>query len=91
MYQTYSKKCYHGNWLDGFARNIGHTNSLVAEVWALRDGFMLAQNLNVRRLIIEIDAKVVIDFLYLVCDSTFNTHPYYALIYDCRSLIQIFE
>ena len=30
-----------GNWLGRFSRHIGHTNSFIAEVWALRDGFQL--------------------------------------------------
>ena len=30
-----------GNWLGGFLRHIGHTNSFIAEVWALRDGLQL--------------------------------------------------
>ena len=52
---------------------------------------MLAQNLNVPRLIIEIDAKVVIDLLSSMCESNLSTHPYYDLFYDYRSLIQIFD
>ena len=27
-----------GNWIGGFSKHIGNTNSFIAEVWALRDG-----------------------------------------------------
>ena len=30
-----------GNWIEGFSRNIGHTNSFLIEIWALRDGLLL--------------------------------------------------
>jgi ribonuclease HI len=82
---------HHGTWIGGFARNIGRTNSLAAELWALRDGLALAQNLNVQKLIVEMDAKVVIDMLSAVCISNLSNHPYSALIFDCRSMIQNFE
>lgn len=32
----------HGNWIKGFSRSIGYTTSLMAELWALRDGLNLA-------------------------------------------------
>ncbi len=82
---------YQGTWLGGFAWNIDRINSLAAELWALQDGFVLSQNLNIWRLIIEINAKVVIDLLSSMCESVLSMHTYYALICDCRSLIQTFE
>ena len=45
----------------GFSRNIGIINSLVVELWSLRDELLLARSLNV--LIIEIDANSVVDIL----------------------------
>ena len=31
----------HGHWVAGFARHVGTTNSLAAELWGLRDGLLL--------------------------------------------------
>ena len=45
----------------GFSCNIGIINSLVVELWSLRDELLLARSLNV--LIIEIDANSVVDIL----------------------------
>ncbi len=50
-----------GRWIRGFSRFIGITNSFVAELWGLKDGLNFACNLNICKLIIEIDG--VMDFL----------------------------
>ena len=33
-----------GNWIGGFARFLGNCSSLMAELWALKDGLSLAKN-----------------------------------------------
>ena len=52
-----------GGWVAGFARRIGNTNSYMAELWALRDGLQLCLQMNAHYVIIELDAKVVVDAL----------------------------
>lgn len=42
-----------GNWVKGFARGSGNTNSCLAVLWALRDGLNLASNLGILHLIVE--------------------------------------
>uniref|UniRef100_A0A2N9G7T7 RNase H type-1 domain-containing protein n=1 Tax=Fagus sylvatica TaxID=28930 RepID=A0A2N9G7T7_FAGSY len=49
-----------GKWISGFAPHIGFTTSFVAELWGLRDGLMLARQLDVSKIVIEIDAKSLI-------------------------------
>lgn len=72
-----------GNWVVGFSRKIGKTNSFVAEIWALRDGLFLCNQMNLSALIIELDAKALVDAL---------NNPSYAnsvispLFDDCRQL-----
>ncbi len=80
-----------GNWLRGFSHKLGITNSLAAELWGIRDGLLLARDLNIRKLIVESDAKSVVDLLKTknLGDNAF--HPYTALINDCRYLILSFE
>lgn len=51
----------HGDWLAGFSRHIGITTSFVAELWGLRDGLMLCSNLNISFLVVELDAKAIVD------------------------------
>ena len=52
-----------GEWVGGFARAIGTTTSAVAELWALQDGLNMCIELNLPAVIIELDAKLVVDLL----------------------------
>ena len=49
-----------GEWIAGFARPLGRTNSCMAELWALRDGLLLAKELGINNLIVELDALSVV-------------------------------
>jgi ribonuclease HI len=80
-----------GNWLRGFSNKLGITNSLAAELWGVRDGLLLARDLNICKLIIESDAKSVVDLLKIENLGNNAFHPYSALINDCRYLILSFE
>ena len=52
-----------GEWVKGIARAIGVTTSAVAELWALPDGIRLCVALKILAVIIELDAKLVVDLL----------------------------
>jgi ribonuclease HI len=80
-----------GNWIGGFSHKLGITNSLAAELWGIRDGLLLARDLNIRKLIVESDAKSVVELLKPVASDIFGSHPYSVLINDCRCLIQSFD
>ena len=47
----------------GYARAIGPTSSVAAELWALRDGISLCISLNLLAVEFEFDAKLVVDLL----------------------------
>ena len=61
---------------------------MAARLCGLRDGLVLAKNLNIRKLLIEIDAQVVVDIISTHCD---HSHFYNTLIVDCKSLLQYFK
>ena len=65
-------------------RSIGFATSITAEFWALRDGLKLALNAGIQRLIMELDAKVMVD---LVKSNAVTNKPYPPLLYDYRSLL----
>ena len=67
------------------------TNSLAAEIWGLRDGLKPARNMNICKLIIEIDAKAVVDLIHFIDIASLNSYSYSALISDFRYLILSFE
>ena len=58
-----------GEWITGFARPLERTNSCMAELWALRDGLLLAKELGINNLIVELDALSVV---LLMKNSTCN-------------------
>ena len=43
-----------GGWVKGYARGLGHTNSITAELWTLRDGLILAKEMGLNNLIISL-------------------------------------
>ena len=72
-----------GGWIRGYSRSIGYTISVMAELWALRDGLTLATQLGIRYLEVELDAKVIVEMLNNV-DSSKKFSP---LLLDCKSPI----
>ena len=70
-----------GEWVKGYARAIGITTSVAAELWALRDGIRLCIALKIPAVEIQLDAKVVID---LVRKESSNLNSLDALVDDCK-------
>lgn len=63
--------------------NIGITDSLTAELWGLRTGLLLAKSLDLQDVIVEMDAKVAIQFLQQGIPST---HHNATLVQEVLSL-----
>ena len=78
----------HGNWLAGFARRIGTTTSFVAERWGLRDGLSLRYNLNIPSIIVELDAKAIVDIFQ---NSRYENNIISPILDDCRQLMGLFQ
>ncbi|KAL0012613.1 hypothetical protein SO802_007721 [Lithocarpus litseifolius] len=73
-----------GTWVKGYARSIGFTSSIIAELWALRDELRLANHIGIRQLEVELDAKVIVG----LHNSKKNPNSAYApLLSDCRYLL----
>ena len=78
----------HGNWVASFTRHVGATNSFAVELWGLRDGLMLCCSLNIPYLIVEIDAKVVVDVLQ---NYDYVNHVISPILDDCKQLMTRFQ
>ncbi|KAK9989753.1 hypothetical protein SO802_029992 [Lithocarpus litseifolius] len=78
-----------GEWIAGFSRRIGATNSFMAELWGLiRDGLILCCNLHLSSLIVELDAKAVVDaFLHL----NYENNVISPILDDCGQLVTQFH
>ena len=74
----------HGNWINGFARNCGKVNSIMAELWAHWEGLQMAATENIHNLIIELDALAVVQ-LMKISIVNFSLEP---LLIDCRILLR---
>ena len=71
-----------GHWIKGYSRAMGTTNSFTAELWALRDGLIIAKDLGLCNLIVELDASSVVQLL----SSDKPNLLMEPLLSDCRSL-----
>ena len=76
-----------GRWIRGYSRSIGHMTSVMAELWALRDGLNLAFQLGIRWLEVELDAKVIVEMLNNANSTNIKFSP---LVFYYRSLIARF-
>ncbi|MBA0671719.1 hypothetical protein Goklo_007385 [Gossypium klotzschianum] len=73
-----------GDWVVGFSRKIGRTDSLQAKLWGIREGLQLTISLNIRSLTVELDAMMVVHLLKMPLD---DIHLLSTLMRDCLLLI----
>ena len=57
------------HWIKGYSRALGTTNSFIAELWALRNGLIIAKDLGLNNLIVELDALSVV---HMINNNTSN-------------------
>ena len=77
-----------GNWVVGFSRRNGNTNSFAAEAWGLRDGLLLCNQMNLNDIIIELDLKALVDAINNPSYANYIAAP---LVDDCRHLASRFS
>ena len=73
-----------GRWVMGFSRSIGMTNNFATELWGLREGLLLCNNLNINALEVELDAKSIVDALG---NPSYVNNVISPLLDDCKLLI----
>ena len=73
-----------GNWVKWFSRKLGKINSSIAEIWALKDELLLCHQLKLAAVIIELDAKVLVDAL----NNLVYANSVISLLFDdCKVLM----
>ena len=77
-----------GEWMASFSRRIGAKNSFMAKLWGLRDGLILCCNLHLPSLIIELDAKAIVDAFL---NSNYENNVFSPILDDCRQLMTQFH
>ncbi len=77
-----------GDWVGGFSWAIGYTINVQAELRALKDGLMLAIDLGILNLEVEMDSLVAVKLF----NSITTPNAFLSLIVaDCRYLMESFE
>jgi ribonuclease HI len=77
-----------GNWIGGFSRSIGITSCVQAELRALKDGLLLALDLEIFKLEIEMDSSVAVESLKT---TSMRNVFLRTIVDDCRLLLERFE
>lgn len=73
-----------GDWVVRFMRKLGIMSSTMAELWALKDGLSLAQQLDILNINRDFDVDVLVQLL--TSSSSLNLMLEFLLT-DCRNLI----
>ena len=76
------------SWIAGFTRRIGVTTNFEAELWGFKDGLMLCSNLDISSLMVEIDAKAIVDSLQ---NADYVNNGISPILDDCRLLMTRFS
>ena len=72
-------------WVIGFTRAMGVTTSAAVELWALQDRIHLCIALKIPAVIIELDAKLVVDLLQ---KEDRNQNNLDAILGDCKASLK---
>ena len=72
-----------GDWVMGFARSLGQTSRIMAELWALKDGLTIASQLRITDICVELDAELIVLLLNNYSIINLMLEP---LLGDCRTL-----
>ncbi|KAE8690236.1 hypothetical protein F3Y22_tig00110904pilonHSYRG00066 [Hibiscus syriacus] len=52
-----------GDWITGFARNVGSTSILQAELWGIYEGLLIAWSLGIPRLLVQSDCSQAVNLV----------------------------
>ena len=77
-----------GDWVMGFARSLGITLGVMAKLWALKNGLMLASQLRIADICVELDVELII---LLLNNYSINNLMLEPLLNDCRTLLRKFH
>ena len=76
---------FSGNWVSGFSLRLGLASNNIAKLWAIRQGPMLAWDLDFKFNQLETDSTMIISWLTINGNLSPDIVP---LISNCRNLIK---
>ena len=82
-----------GHWIRGFSANIGITTSFMAELWALFYGLRLCIQLQLERIVVELDSASIVQLLEHEQGMALSSSPRIlsVLLLECLSMIATFS
>ena len=75
-----------GDWVVRFVKKFGNVSSNTAELWALKEGLLIAKHLGIDNLCVDLDATF---FVYLIINPTVVNLNLELLLSDCRNLTKL--
>lgn len=79
---------HQGTWIAGFQCNLGRGSVFDSEDWSIYKGILLARDCGVKNLVIETDAKEVVD---LINSHETPSHFYESLLEDIKKIMGLFS
>ncbi|CAA7025020.1 unnamed protein product [Microthlaspi erraticum] len=73
-----------GEWICGFALNIGICSAPLAELWGVYYGLLMAWERRVQRLVLEVDSEIVVGFLNAGIN---DSHPLSFIVRLCYGFL----
>lgn len=70
--------------IKGFQKKLGTSNSLVAELWRIRDGLTLVKSMGINDNHVEFDAN---EAICMIVEKVDNDRTLMPLIFGCRKLL----
>ncbi|KAF7829792.1 putative calcium-binding protein CML44 [Senna tora] len=78
---------HNGNWVKGFAKKLGKGGVLQAELWSILTGLQILKDMNMDKVIFEVDSMLAV---HLVLNDCNQTHPLFSLVQRIRRLMEDF-
>lgn len=76
-----------GYWVVRFVKKFGNVSSNTVELWALKEGLLIAKHLGIDNLCVDLDSTF---FVYLITNPTVVNLNLEPLLSDCRNLKKSF-
>lgn len=76
-----------GDWVVGFVKKFGNVSNNITDLWALKEGLLMAKHLGIDNLCVDLDAAFLV---YLITNLTVVNLNLEPLLSDCRNLTKSF-
>jgi ribonuclease HI len=76
----------HGQWINGFSRNLGRCSAYIAELWGVLEGLRLARASGISKLQVHVDSQVVVHTINNTKDGSFVG---WRLIKEIRRMLEL--